>query len=185
MEKKCNKCKQIKIFSEFSKDKSKSDNLQDKCKQCKREYYLKYKEKYQNNYKKNRNSRLEYQNNYYKENSKLRIKYQTDYIKNRIKNDTLFKLLTRFRSRTYNIFKNKKFIKQKTKELLGEDLKFIKQFIENKFIDDMSWDNYGKWHIDHIIPLSSAKTKKELIKLCHYTNLQPLWARDNLIKGCK
>jgi len=49
----------------------------------------------------------------------------------------------------------------------------------------MSWDNYGEWHIDHIIPLCSATTVEELEKLCHYTNLQPLWAEENLFKGGK
>ena len=49
----------------------------------------------------------------------------------------------------------------------------------------MTWDNYGQWHIDHIIPLSSAKTEMEIYELCKYTNLQPLWAVDNLRKNNK
>jgi hypothetical protein len=49
----------------------------------------------------------------------------------------------------------------------------------------MNWDNKEFWHIDHIIPLSSAKDKEELIKLCHYSNLQPLWAEDNYKKRGK
>jgi hypothetical protein len=51
----------------------------------------------------------------------------------------------------------------------------------------MSWENHGMygWHIDHIIPLASAKDEDEIYKLCHYTNLQPLWWFDNLSKGSK
>jgi hypothetical protein len=49
----------------------------------------------------------------------------------------------------------------------------------------MNWSNRNLWHIDHIIPLASAKTEEEMIKLCHYTNLQPLWAIENMSKGSK
>jgi hypothetical protein len=49
----------------------------------------------------------------------------------------------------------------------------------------MTWDNHGEWHIDHIIPISSGKTEDEVLKLCHYTNLQPLWKEDNLKKSDK
>jgi hypothetical protein len=50
----------------------------------------------------------------------------------------------------------------------------------------MTWENYGKygWHVDHKIPLFAGKgDKEEIIKLCHYTNLQPLWHDDNYKKG--
>jgi hypothetical protein len=53
------------------------------------------------------------------------------------------------------------------------------------FRDGMSWENKGKWHIDHIIPLSSAKTHEDVIKLCHFKNLQPLWEQENKKKGNK
>ena len=51
----------------------------------------------------------------------------------------------------------------------------------------MNWKNHSVkgWHVDHIKPLSSAKNYEDFKKLCHYTNLQPLWAKDNLIKGDK
>jgi len=49
----------------------------------------------------------------------------------------------------------------------------------------MNWENYGKWHIDHIIPLASAKNKEEMENLFHYSNLQPLWASDNFKKSDK
>jgi hypothetical protein len=47
----------------------------------------------------------------------------------------------------------------------------------------MSFENHGKWHLDHIVPISSAKTEEEVIALNHHTNFQPLWAFDNLSKG--
>ena len=68
---------------------------------------------------------------------------------------------------------------------MGVSLNDLKEHLQSKFKDGMNWDNYGSWHIDHIIPLSSAKTTEELNTLCHYTNLQPLWASENLSKGKK
>lgn len=70
---------------------------------------------------------------------------------------------------------------------LGCDLKSLKKHLESKFEEGMSWDNYGKWHIDHIVPLSkfNLTNKEEALKACHYSNLQPLWAKDNLKKSNK
>lgn len=73
--------------------------------------------------------------------------------------------------------------------LIGCSLNFFKKYIENKFKPGMSWDNYGlkTWHIDHIKPLAKFDlTKEEQVKkACHYTNLQPLWAKENLTKNAK
>jgi hypothetical protein len=63
---------------------------------------------------------------------------------------------------------------KRTEELLGGTFEEIKIHFESLFTEGMSWDNRSEWHIDHIIPLSSGKTEEEMIKLCHYTNLQPL-----------
>lgn len=57
--------------------------------------------------------------------------------------------------------------------------------IQLQFAPGMTWANHGDWHIDHRVPLASAKTIVEREKLCHYTNLQPLWAQDNLKKSSK
>jgi hypothetical protein len=69
-------------------------------------------------------------------------------------------------------------------ELLGAEWGVVKSYFENRFLEGMTWDNHtvNGWHIDHIMPLDSAKTKEEYIKLWHYTNLQPLWSKDNRIK---
>lgn len=73
-----------------------------------------------------------------------------------------------------------------TSEILGESFEVVKKHIERQFQKGMTWENHGvgidKWNIDHKIPLSSAKTEQDLLILCHYTNLQPLWAKDNLRK---
>ncbi len=132
----------------------------------------------------NREKKREYDKKRWAETKVKKRKYFRDYKRNREKTDILYKLIQRLRSRTRQAFFQDK--KQKsTKQLLGAELIIVKQYIENKFVDGMFWDNHGKWHIDHIIPLSSGKTGSEIEKLCHYTNLQPLWAEDNLRKGSK
>ena len=96
------------------------------------------------------------------------------------------KLKRNLRGRLSSFFKYKGHKKKNsTEEILGANWKTVEAFMEAKFVDGMNWDNIGEWHIDHIIPLSYAETEKETIKLCHYTNLQPLWAFDNLSKGNK
>ena len=63
----------------------------------------------------------------------------------------------------------------------------LKDHLEKQFTSGMNWNNntlHG-WHVDHIIPLSSAKTLDDVERLCHYTNLQPLWAKDNILKSDK
>ena len=69
--------------------------------------------------------------------------------------------------------------------MLGCSWEELKTHIENQFTEGMSWDRLSEIHIDHIIPLASATTEEDLIKLAHYTNLQPLWAKDNISKGCR
>lgn len=61
----------------------------------------------------------------------------------------------------------------------------LRQHIERQFLKGMNWENRDQWHIDHIIPLSTAKTEEDVIRLNHYTNLRPLWAKDNLEKSDK
>ena len=121
-----------------------------------------------------------------KENQKKNLKSISEKRKKRKSEDKLFKLITSLRCRTSQAFKNKGYRKKsKIKEILGAEIELVKEYIGFRFSDGMNWDNHGEWHIDHIIPLSSANTEEELRKLCHYTNLQPLWASDNLSKGCK
>lgn len=76
---------------------------------------------------------------------------------------------------------------KKSLKLLGADIDTVRAHLESQFKSGMSWGNRGEWHVDHIIPCCQFNlTDLEQQKKCfHYTNLQPLWAKDNLIKGGK
>ena len=92
------------------------------------------------------------------------------------------------RCRLYHALKKDNSYKaDKTMKLVGCTPTFLKEYLEAKFKDGITWDNYGEWHVDHIIPCASFDlTKEEEQKKCfHYTNLQPLWAEENLSKGAK
>ena len=110
------------------------------------------------------------------------------YEKKRKMEDPEFKLIKTLRSRLGNAMKRKKTEKSKsTLELTGCNLSFLKGYLESKFEEGMTWENHGKWHVDHIKPCCSFDfSKEEEQKKCfHYTNLQPLWAEENLVKSGK
>jgi len=111
-----------------------------------------------------------------REYGKRNRKKNNKYLSNKRKNDPLFRLTWNLRVRVRLAFKNKRYKKtSKTYELLGTTFEKVKQHIEQQFTKGMSWELVGpRIHIDHIMPLASATNKEELIKLCHYTNLQPL-----------
>jgi hypothetical protein len=106
----------------------------------------------------------------------------------RKKIDNLFKLTGNIRNLVYQSFKKNGFTKKsKTQEIIGCSFEELKIYLESKFEPWMNWENkslyngefnYG-WDIDHIIPISSAKTEEEIIKLNYYTNLQPLCSKQN------
>jgi hypothetical protein len=90
------------------------------------------------------------------------------------------------RVRLYNAIKHNSKVGSAVSDL-GCTMEEFKAYIENKFVEGMTWENYGQWHLDHIIPISSFDLTdyEQVKKACHYTNLQPLWALDNLKKGDK
>lgn len=110
------------------------------------------------------------------------------YYNNRRKTDIQFKLQAILRSRLYSAVKDNLKKGSAVKDL-GCTIEQLKQHLESKFQPGMTWDNHtlDGWHIDHIKPLSSfdLSDRKQLLEACHYTNLQPLWAKDNLTKSDK
>ena len=106
------------------------------------------------------------------------------YEKEKRLNNPIFSMQHRVRCRIIDFIKKNGYSKpSKTQDMLGCDWAKLKAHLESKFVDGMSWANRSMWHIDHVLPLSSAKSLEEVVKLCHYTNLQPLWAEDNLRKS--
>ena len=73
----------------------------------------------------------------------------------------------------------------RTQQLLGCTFEELQAHLAKQFKPGMSWENHGAWHIDHIRPLASAKNQEELEALFHFSNLQPLWAEENIKKGSK
>lgn len=123
-----------------------------------------------------------------KEYVKLNKEKINKYIKTRRKEDPIFKFSCTTRRLIYNSFKRNAntFTKNhSTEDILGCNIEYFREYISLKFTKGMSLNNHGEWHLDHIIPLATAKTEEEIIRLNHYTNFQPLWAKDNLIKGDK
>jgi hypothetical protein len=105
---------------------------------------------------------------------------------NRTKTNPLYKLRRAIASRISSMFRVNNWKKNgKTESILGCTFQEAKIHLEKQFKEGMSWDNHGEWHIDHIKPLSLAKSEQELIDSSHYTNLQPLWAKENIIKSNK
>lgn len=106
--------------------------------------------------------------------------------KERRKTDYMFAMRCRVRARLTTAFRNRRIRKgTRTEIMIGCDWQTLADFIQSQFSRGMSWANRSLWHIDHIIPLASASNEEELRRLCHYTNLRPLWGTENLSKGSK
>jgi hypothetical protein len=139
---------------------------------------------YQKNKVKIRNQQMDYGKQYRKENQS----YSNTYKNKRRKTDPLYKLAECVRTRIRSFLNATGMRKsKKSKELIGCTFQELKLHLEKQFEIGMAWDNHSKfgWHIDHKIPLCKAKTEEDIIKLCHYTNLQPLWWDKNLSKDRK
>jgi hypothetical protein len=153
------------------------------------------------NYEQNKEKWKATRKKYYEENKERLLRLQKERLKDpakrkrhnevsakrdreRCKIDPNYKVKKRLRTRIWNalcgLYKT-----NKTESLLGTSIDELKTHLESKFVAGMTWENYGDWHIDHIVPCDSFDLSiEENQKKCfHYTNLQPLWAVDNIRKG--
>lgn len=135
-----------------------------------------------------RTNNPDYYKEYRKENiEQVKIK-RNIYLQNKKESDPLFKLTCTIRGSIRQSFKRNNYTKNsKTFEILGCSFIEVKEYLESKFESWMTWENRGLyngelnygWDVDHIIPLSTAICEADIIKLNHYTNLQPLCSKIN------
>jgi hypothetical protein len=108
------------------------------------------------------------------------------YMKRRRETDPLYAFKWRTRQMLQKAFSRNGYTKSsKSSEILGCTWAEFMLHIERQFLPGMTWQNRSEWHIDHIIPLATAKTEEDVVKLNHHTNLRPMWAQDNLRKSAK
>lgn len=194
--KKCNKCNIIKNNKKFGKCKMYTDNIHVTCKECRRpkltfskRHCTKCNQSYDCKPYKSRTKRKKYCNSCVRKNNN---EYRRKYISKNKPVTALRNIIGQSFIRALNGSYKKS---ERTEYLLGCTIKEAITYIESTFKEGMSWENHGKcgngincndvWHIDHKIPLNSTETEEDLIKLCHYTNLQALWATDNIRKNNK
>lgn len=176
-ERTCYKCGVTKDEILFTKNNNLKSGYNNICKQCDairaKDYYESRKESVSKRH-----------HEYYRKNKENIYAKSRIYRKEREKLDPSFKIASRTRARIYKAVK-RGYKNSRTTELIGCSFEELKTYIESKFVEGMSWENYGKWEIDHIIPCASFDlTSTEQQKKCfNYSNLHPLWSIDNKMKG--
>ena len=193
----CPTCDSWKALSEYNKQSSSWDKLARMCRIC----YCEYKNNKRKNDGRYNQSDILYRQKYEqsgrrKEVSKIRyeakkneiIKKCVAYNKKKYNTDPYFKVVFSIRTRVSKLLKQKNADKyNKFYNYLGCSKEEFILYFQAKFKEGMTWENQGEWHIDHIKPcaLFNLLNEDEKKKCFHYTNLQPLWASENLSKGCK
>lgn len=203
----CKTCLIEQNLDQYTKEKYAKDGLRAECKGCRKKYresrkeiskeyhkayFQEHKDVYRNRGKKWRAENKDRANEIAKKgaikNRDKRNEYKRNKYHERKQIDPLFNLIYRVRNRTKNAIRRLKFRKDfKYPDYIGCSRDELKMHIEKQFTEGMNWEKFmaGEIHIDHIIPIGKAKSSEEVFKLSHYTNLQPLWAIDNLKKGAK
>jgi len=204
----CSKCKLEQTLDNFGKLSKSKDGFRTCCKTCRKletstdkqkvmaynrrkkyaesEHGKKIIENYKSTERHKELHRLRCQK--YENTEKFKVR-RKKYEQNRYKNNDKYRLISNLRCRLYSALtrnKNNQIGKHAdTISLLGCSVEELWIYLESKFTEGMTRENYGQWHVDHIIPCDSFNLFDiEQQKICfHYTNLQPLWAKDNLIKG--
>jgi hypothetical protein len=195
--KRCSKCKEHKALTEFGKYKGRKDGLNYYCKQCNRD---KTRDASRDAHRKllatpqgREKSRASKRKYIATPEGREKARAATlNYAKNhprgiyaKLANDPLYKLQFNIRVLIRQSLKNTGHKKSsRTAEILGCSIEQFKAHLEAQFANGMTLDNHGAlWHVDHMIPISWARTEQECLVLNHYSNFQPLLAAENIAKG--
>ena len=206
--KRCTKCQEEKPATlEFFYKRGRGDALRSDCKKCNGAYSKKVREEnieqYLEKEAESRQRRREngYAQEYYQKNKEhINARNQRNYYENKeerlakgrawkyekYQTDSTYKLTVLLRGRFRNALKNNS-KSASVLTLIGCSIEELKEYLEQQFTEGMTWENYGEWHVDHIRPCASfdLSIPEQQQECFHYTNLQPLWAKDNLQKSDK
>lgn len=144
-------------------------------------------------YRTHRESRLEYAAEYRRTHKFEMAEYErthkaqkAEYTRTKRQNDPNFRVADNLRRRLNRAIKSDKKVGSAIRDL-GCSISAFRLYIENQFESGMTWSNYGKWHLDHVLPLSSfdLTDRQDFLTACTWLNYQPLWAKDNRQKQNK
>jgi hypothetical protein len=176
--KKCSKCGEVKVLTEYSKDKTSKDGLNYTCKICSREKAKQHSLSNPGYYTTNSSQHYYHNKEHYNELARISRKRRAT--------DPKYKLISSLRVRLYKVLGGGR--SRRSLEVLGCSPEEYRQHLECRFEPWMTWENKAGhivqgpnmvWDVDHIIPVSSAQTEEDIYRLFHYTNLKPLCAHYN------
>ena len=211
MEKECSKCHRILSIEDFVKDSRNSSGYGSRCKDCERnqrkQYYENNKERISKrnkeyskshrdkiNKKRRQNVEADYEryqkmwHDYYESHKKQHSENGRKWVNKQRKENPLFRLKSNVRSMIGHSFHRTGWFKKAlSEEIIGMNIDEFVLYLLQTYKDfyGYEWDRKEKVHIDHIIPISTAKNEEDVISLCHYTNLRLLKASDNMSKSDK
>jgi hypothetical protein len=182
MKKRCTKCEKEKAIEEFSLSTGYRDGHSNWCKTCHTNFSVDY-------WRRNREKRRAYDRLWNQKNLErrraIRRKWQNEHNQHLSVEEKLHRSIRTKLTRQLRGMKARK----SSMKILGYSVEELKQRLQLQFRDGMSWENYGKWHIDHIKPKAAFSIKSlddpNLKECWSLNNLQPLWAKENCTKGAR
>ena len=148
------------------------------------------KKNYLDWYNKNKEYRKEYYDKWRTENIHKHREYKRKYEKHRKDTDPLYKLISNFRTAIYQVLKENRVDKNQSYfDVLQYTPEQLIVHLEKQFTEGITWENYGEWHVDHKLPISSFNIiemgDSEFMKCWSLENLQPMWGEENIRKSNK